>query len=60
MDIWNEIQTTIFCIDQLTLDEIFDINSIEDSLDHELEELEVALDRLLENEKYLAALKLTQ
>jgi len=49
-ELWDEIQTHIFKMDQSTLEEILDSNSIEDHLDHELEELEISLERIHEEE----------
>jgi len=48
--LWNEIQTNIFCMDEVTLDEIFDRNSIEDSLDRQLEELEQQIEAYHESD----------
>lgn len=44
--LWDELQTHIFKMDAATLEEIFEINSIEDELEHELEQLEAALEKL--------------
>jgi len=49
-ELWDEIQTHIFKMDQSTLEEILDSNSIEDHLDHELEELEISLERIHEED----------
>jgi len=49
-DLWDEIHTTIFKMDQTNLEEIFEVTSIEDGLDHDLEELEMTLDNLNEDE----------
>lgn len=37
-------------MDQTNLEEIFEVTSIEDGLDHDLEELEMTLDNLNEDE----------
>lgn len=38
IELWEEIQTQYFTIDSVTLDELLEIHSIEDFLDHKLDE----------------------
>jgi len=49
-EIWNEIQSAIFKLDKFALEEIFESNSMEDHLEHELEDLEKSLDLLVDQE----------
>jgi len=52
-DLWDEIQTHIFKMDQQAMEEMMDNNSIEDTLDHELEELETQLENIHEGDLML-------
>jgi len=53
LELWTEIQTHYFTIDKRTLDEIFESHVIEDYLEHELDQKERALDKLISNEEIL-------
>jgi len=46
IELWEEIQAQYFTIDSVTLDELLEIHSIEDFLDHKLDEQERVRDKL--------------
>eukprot|EP01119_Soliformovum_irregulare_P019496 TRINITY_DN6186_c0_g1_i1.p1 TRINITY_DN6186_c0_g1~~TRINITY_DN6186_c0_g1_i1.p1 ORF type:complete len:855 (-),score=281.86 TRINITY_DN6186_c0_g1_i1:35-2599(-) len=48
-ELWEEIQTHMSTLEELNLEEIFELSSIQDILDHELEILEIQLEKYLED-----------